>query len=134
MVYTDIDMPLRGFIVLDWTLMTVSLILILIRVSMRTRNYGLSTIASIVADSFLILAWLSGCVLISINIWKNNLRMQYLHAPQQTRYYSVLESLSGHLLYVSWISLFFIYISLWSAKASLLAFYYSILPLKGPTA
>ncbi|KAL5390667.1 hypothetical protein DPSP01_001740 [Paraphaeosphaeria sporulosa] len=131
MVYTDIDMPLRGFIALDWTLMTVALVPILIRISMRTRNRGLSTIASNIADSFLVLAWLSGCVLISINTWKNNLRMRYLHAPPETLYYGVPEPLSGHLLYVSWISLFFIYISLWSAKACLLAFYYSIFSLQG---
>jgi hypothetical protein len=80
------------------------------------------------------LAWLSGCVLISINTWKNNLRMQYVSAPTETLYYGVPEQLSGHLLYVSWISLFFIYISLWSAKAAYLAFYYSIFSLQGKRA
>lgn len=120
-----------AFIALDWTLMTVALIPILIRVSMRTRNRGLSTIASNLADAFLVLAWLSGCVLISINTWKNNLRLRYVSAPPETLYYGVPDALSGHLLYVSWISLFFIYISLWSAKACLLAFYYGIFSLQG---
>ncbi|KAF2688222.1 hypothetical protein K458DRAFT_401590 [Lentithecium fluviatile CBS 122367] len=130
MVYQDIRLPLPGFIALDWTLMTVALIPILIRVSMRTRNRGLSTLASNIADGFVILAWLSGCVLISINTWKNNLRMKYLSAPHDSLYYGVPKELSGHLLYVSWISLFFIYISLWSAKAAFLAFYYSIFSIQ----
>jgi hypothetical protein len=111
--------------------MTVALIPIIIRVSMRTRNRGLSSLASNIADGFVILAWLSGCVLIAINTWKNNLRMKYLSAPPETLYYGVPQELSGHLLYVSWISLFFIYISLWSAKAAFLAFYYSIFSLQG---
>lgn len=111
--------------------MTVALIPILIRISMRTRNRGLSSVATNIADGFVILAWLSGCVLIVINTWKNNLRMQYINAPPATLYYGVPEKLSGHLLYVSWISLFFIYISLWSAKAAFLAFYYSIFSLQG---
>jgi hypothetical protein len=114
--------------------MAVALIPILIRTSMRTRNRGLSTLASNIADAFVMLAWLSGCVLISINTWKNNLRMKYVSAPPETLYYGVPEPLSGHLLYVSWISLFFIYISLWSAKAAYLAFYYSILSLQGKRA
>ncbi|KAJ4352323.1 uncharacterized protein N0V89_007671 [Didymosphaeria variabile] len=131
MVYSDIHLPLPGFIALDWSLMVVALIPILIRVSMRARNRGLSTLASNIADGFVVLAWLSGCVLISINTWKNNLRMKYLSAPPETLYYGVPEPLSGHLLYVSWISLFFIYISLWSAKAAFLAFYYSIFSSQG---
>src|SRR5262245_51706654 len=101
--------------------MAVALIPILIRISMRTRNRGLNNIASNSADGFVILAWLSGLVLIAINTWKNNLRMKYLHDPPETLYYGVPPNLSGHLLYVSWISLFFIYISLWSAKAAFLA-------------
>jgi len=38
---------------------------------------------------------------------------------------------AAHLLYVSWISLFFIYISLWCSKAAFLAFYYSLFSLQG---
>ncbi|KAH7398470.1 hypothetical protein BKA66DRAFT_453184 [Pyrenochaeta sp. MPI-SDFR-AT-0127] len=133
MTYSDIHLPLPGFIALDWTLMTVALIPILMRISLRTRNRnsGLASPATNIADAFVILAWLSGCVLIAINTWKNNLRMQYLDAPPETLYYGVPQDLSGHLLYVSWISLFFIYISLWSAKAAFLAFYYSIFSLQG---
>ncbi|KAF1965243.1 hypothetical protein BU23DRAFT_575061 [Bimuria novae-zelandiae CBS 107.79] len=134
MVYSDIRLPLPGFIALDWTLMGIALIPILIRVSMRTRNRGLKSPASNIADIFVVLAWLSGCVLISINTWKNLLRMKYLSAPPETLYYGVPQELSGHLLYVSWISLFFIYISLWSAKAAFLAFYYSIFSLQGKKA
>ena len=152
MVYSDIRLPLRklssprttgalklissqaGFIALDWSLMAVALIPILIRISMRNRNRGLDCLASNIADGFVILAWLSGCVLISINTWKNHLRMKYLSAPPETLYYGVPEPLSGHLLYVSWISLFFIYISLWSAKAAFLAFYYSIFSMQGRAA
>lgn len=112
--------------------MTIALIPILIRISLRTRarssRFGP---AANIADGFVLLAWLSGCVLICINTWKNNLRMKYIHAPPSSLYYGVPKELSGHLLYVSWISLFFIYISLWSAKAAFLAFYYSIFSLQG---
>ncbi|KAH7130443.1 hypothetical protein B0J11DRAFT_252075 [Dendryphion nanum] len=131
MVYTDIHLPLPGFIALDWTLMTLALIPIILRLSLRTRNRGLNTIATNTADIFVVLAWLSGAVLIAINTWKNNLRMKYLHLDPATLYYGVPKPLSGHLLYVSWISLFFIYISLWAAKAAFLAFYYSIFALQG---
>jgi glucan phosphoethanolaminetransferase (alkaline phosphatase superfamily) len=153
MVYVDIRLPLRkplypiptnkdepnnpkaSFIALDWTLMTIALIPILIRISMRTRHpRGLSTLATNTADAFVVLAWLSGCVLISINTWKNNLRMKYLDADPSTLYYGVPLEKSGHLLKVSWISLFFIYISLWSSKAAFLAFYYSIFSLQGKKA
>lgn len=114
--------------------MSLALLPILIRISMRTRNRGLNSLASNLADAFIVLAWLSGCVLICINTWKNTLRMKFLSAPPDTLYYGVPNSLSGHLLYVSWISLFFIYISLWSAKAAFLAFYYSIFSLQGEKA
>ena len=105
----------------------------MIRIFLRTRsrNRGLESPATNIADAFVVLAWLAGCVLISINTWKNNFRMKYLHAPKETLYYGVPHELSGHLLYVSWISLFFIYISLWSAKAAFLAFYYSIFSQQG---
>ncbi|KAF2248833.1 hypothetical protein BU26DRAFT_519040 [Trematosphaeria pertusa] len=114
--------------------MALALVPILIRISLRTRNRGLNSLAASIADAFVVLAWLSGAVLISINTWKNNLRMKYLSTPPSELYYGVPEHLSGHLLYVSWISLFFIYISLWSAKAAFLAFYYSIFSLQGKRA
>jgi hypothetical protein len=114
--------------------MTIALIPILIRVSLRTRNRHLASPAANIADIFVVLAWLSGAVLISINTWKNNLRMKYHSTPPSELDYGVPESLSGHLLYVSWISLFFIYISLWASKAAFLAFYYSIFSLQGQRA
>ncbi|KAF2129375.1 hypothetical protein P153DRAFT_366771 [Dothidotthia symphoricarpi CBS 119687] len=120
-----------AFIALDWTLLTLALIPITIRLSLRTRNRGLHTPSANLADTFVILAWLSGCVLISINTWKNTLRMQYLSAPPASLYYGVPPHLSAHLLHISWLSLFFIYTSLWSAKAAFLAFYYSIFSLQG---
>jgi hypothetical protein len=122
---------IAGFIALDWTLMTLALIPILIRISHRTRTRCSTSPAANVADAFIILAWVSGAILISINTWKNHLRMKYIHASPSTLYYGVPHPLSGHLLYVSWISLFFIYISLWASKAAFLAFYYSIFSLQG---
>ena len=77
------------------------------------------------------MAWLSGIVLISINAWKNSLRERYVHAPPSSLYYMVPWDQAAHLLYVSWISLFFIYISLWCSKAAFLAFYYSLFSLQG---
>lgn len=114
--------------------MTLALVPIIIRISLRTRNRGLSSTAANLADGFIILAWIAGAILIIINTWKNTLRMKYLSTPKEQLYYGVPPELSGHLLYVSWISLFFIYISLWSAKAAFLAFYYSIFSLQGKTA
>ncbi|KAF1993691.1 hypothetical protein P154DRAFT_383465, partial [Amniculicola lignicola CBS 123094] len=122
---------IAAFIGLDWTLMTLALLPILVRLSLRTRNRGLSTPATNFCDFFIVLAWLAGAVLICINTWKNNLRMKYLNDPPETLYYGTPRSLSGHLLYVSWISLFFIYISLWASKAAFLALYYSIFSLQG---
>ncbi|KAF2265726.1 hypothetical protein CC78DRAFT_492819 [Lojkania enalia] len=130
-MYTDIHLPLPGFIALDWTLMTLALIPILIRISLRQRNRGLHSLATNIADGFVVLAWLAGLVLIAINTWKNRLRQSYLSTPPSELYYGVPQHLSGHLLYVSWISLFFIYISLWASKAAFLAFYYSIFQLQG---
>ncbi|KAF2494326.1 hypothetical protein BU16DRAFT_464542, partial [Lophium mytilinum] len=122
-----------GFIALDWTLMTVALIPILLRLSLRARHRGHHSLSTNLSDGFVLLAWLSGIVLISINTWKNNLRERYTHAPPSSIYYGVPKDQAAHLLYVSWISLFFIYISLWASKAAFLAFYYSILSLQGRT-
>ncbi|KAI9705457.1 MAG: hypothetical protein M1836_006212 [Candelina mexicana] len=65
-------------------------------------------------------------VLISINTWKNNLRHKYQNVPPEELYYGVPQDRAAHLLYVSWISLFFIYISLWFSKAAFIAFYYDL--------
>lgn len=111
--------------------MTVALVPIIIRISLRSRNRATTSLATNISDGFIVLAWLSGIVLIAINTWKNHLRMKYLSTPKHDLYYGVPLPLSGHLLYVSWISLFFIYISLWASKAALLAFYYSIFSLQG---
>lgn len=131
MVYSDIHLPLLGFIALDWTLMTVALIPILLRLSLRRRHIGPHPLSTNLSDSFVVMAWLSGIVLISINAWKNSLRERYVHAPPSSLYYMVPRNQAAHLLYVSWISLFFIYISLWCSKAAFLAFYYSLFSLQG---
>lgn len=120
-----------AFIALDWTLMTLALLPILLRITLRLRSRTLPCLATNLSDAFILLAWLSGCVLICINTWKNHLRMRYASFPPHTLYYGVPPQLSAHLLRVSWISLFFIYISLWSAKAAFLALYYSIFSLQG---
>jgi hypothetical protein len=125
------DISPAAFIALDWTLMTLALLPILLRITLRQRSRTPSSIATNLSDAFTIFAWLSGCVLISINTWKNALRMRYSSLPPQTLYYGVPSALSAHLLHTSWLSLFFIYISLWSAKAAFLALYYSIFNLQG---
>lgn len=62
--------------------------------------------------------------MVYINTWKNTLRMRYLFASRENSYYGVPASLSEYILFVSLISLFFIYINLWGAKAAFLAFVY----------
>jgi hypothetical protein len=111
--------------------MTVALIPILLRLSLRARHRGPHPLSTNLSDGFVLLAWLSGIALIGINTWKNTVRKRYLHADPSSIYYGVPKDQAAHLLYVSWISLFFIYISLWASKAALLAFYYSILSLQG---
>ncbi|OJD40565.1 archaeal flagellin n-terminal-like domain-containing protein [Diplodia corticola] len=133
MTYHDIDIPLPAFIAIDWTGMTLALIPILFRFHLRRRQRHLQPQSSTrnLSDALVVLSWLSGIVLVSINTWKNSLRQHYTHHPPSTLYYGVPRPLAAHLLYVSWISLFFIYISLWSAKFALLAFYASLLRLQG---
>ncbi|KAF2838668.1 hypothetical protein M501DRAFT_1016759 [Patellaria atrata CBS 101060] len=132
MVYKDIDIPLPAFIAIDWTLMTLAVIFIILRLTLRKRQSHRPTFSTNLSDFFIILSWLSGIVLISINTWKNNLRYKYVnHEPKSDLYYMVPRDQSSHLLYVSWISLFFIYISLWAAKAAFLAFYHSLFHLQG---
>jgi len=133
MVYTDIHMPLPGFISLDWSLMTLALVFIILRLSLRHRQIHPPSFSTNLSDFFIVLSWLSGIVLISINTWKNALREKYIHAPKSELYYGVPRDESAHLLYVSWISLFFIYISLWCSKAAFLAFYHSLFSLQGRT-
>lgn len=149
MTYHDIDIPLRkhqstpyralrtnyppaAFIAIDWTGMTLALIPIILRFSLRRRQLQPQPFTRNLSDGLVLLSWLSGIVLISINTWKNSLRQRYTHhRPASDLYYGVPHDLSAHLLYVSWISLFFIYIALWAAKFALLAFYASLLRLQG---
>jgi hypothetical protein len=105
--------------------MTAALVLILVRLSLRRRRQSHS-IAANLSDIFLVCSWLTAIVDISINAWKNTLRMRYLSWPSSELYYMVPHDQSAHLLKVSWISLYFIYISLWFAKAAFIAFYYDI--------
>ena len=65
-------------------------------------------------------------VLILINTWKNHLRFRYRHDDPTQLYYGVPHDMVAHLLYVSWLSLFFIYISLYLSKAAFIAFYYDL--------
>lgn len=118
--------------------MTLCLLFITLRLSLRfthraqPSNEHVHRLASLLSDIFLVFSWLSGLVLISINTWKNLLRYKYLnYQPKSDLYYMVPREQAGHLLYVSWISLFFIYISLWFSKAAFLAFYYSLFQLQG---
>ncbi|KAI0506077.1 hypothetical protein F5B22DRAFT_483187 [Xylaria bambusicola] len=129
MVYHDIDIPLPAFIAIDFIGMTVALIPIVLRFWLRWREAKPQPLTRNISDGLIVLSWLSGLVLISINAWKNSLRQRYIHYPPSELYYSVPRPLSAHLLYVSWISLFFIYISLWAAKFALIAFFASVLRL-----
>lgn len=103
--------------------MTFALIPIALRLWVRSKEREQRHFTLNLSDGLVLLSWLSGMVLISINTWKNSLRQRYVHLPSSELYYSVPKPLSSHLLYVSWISLFFIYISLWAAKFALLAFF-----------
>ncbi|KAJ3570430.1 hypothetical protein NPX13_g5737 [Xylaria arbuscula] len=129
MVYHDIDIPLPAFIAIDFVGMTVALIPIVLRFWLRWREAKPQPLTRNISDGLIVFSWLSGLVLISINAWKNTLRERYIHFPPSELYYSVPRPLSAHLLYVSWISLFFIYISLWAAKFALIAFFASVMRL-----
>ncbi|KAI0011462.1 hypothetical protein F4779DRAFT_572812 [Xylariaceae sp. FL0662B] len=128
MTYHDIDIPLPAFIAIDWTGMTIALVPIILRFWLRYQSQP-QPLTRNLADGLVVFSWLSGIVLISINAWKNSLRQRYIDYPPGELYYGVPLPLSAHLLYLSWISLFFIYISLWAAKFSLLAFYASLITL-----
>ncbi|KAI8955464.1 hypothetical protein F4801DRAFT_574645 [Xylaria longipes] len=129
MVYQDIDIPLPAFIAIDFVGLTIALIPIILRFWLRRREAKPQPLSRNISDSFIVLSWFSGLVLISINAWKNSLRQRYVHYPPSELYYSVPRHLSAHLLYVSWISLFFIYISLWAAKFALIAFFAGVMNL-----
>ncbi|KAI1166220.1 hypothetical protein F5B18DRAFT_96780 [Nemania serpens] len=129
MVYQDIDIPLPAFIAIDFVSLTLALIPISLRFWLRWRETRPQPLTRNISDGLIALAWVAGLVLISINAWKNSLRERYLHDPRTELYYGVPRHLSAHLLYVSWISLFFIYISLWASKFALIAFFTSVLKL-----
>ncbi|KAK8123259.1 mg2+ transporter zinc transport protein [Apiospora sp. TS-2023a] len=133
MVYHDIDIPLPAFIAIDWTGMTLALLPIILRFWLRHKENKPQPWTRNVSDALVVLSWLAGIVLISINAWKNMLRYRYIHYPDQSQlYYMVPRDQSAHLLYISWVSLFFIYISLWAAKFALLAFFAGVLlPVDG---
>ncbi|TKA70211.1 hypothetical protein B0A49_04811 [Cryomyces minteri] len=125
MVYTDIHLPLPGFIALDWTLMTLALFFVVLRLSLRRRLRARSLSANL-SDIFVVGSWLSGLVLVCINTWKNNERHKYIHMPTGQLYYGVVYNMAAHLLHVSYISLYFIYISLWLSKAAFIALYFDL--------
>ncbi|KAH0562462.1 hypothetical protein GP486_002844 [Trichoglossum hirsutum] len=141
MVYTDIHLPLTnvprktvGFIALDWCLMIFALIIILLRYVVRHRRAPhaqtspkpSASLASYLSDIFVLASWISGMALIAINTWKNKLRYKYHRTNPDKLYYGVPHDMAAHLLYVSWISLFPIYISLYFSKAAFVAFYYDL--------
>ncbi|OTA94140.1 hypothetical protein M434DRAFT_30312 [Hypoxylon sp. CO27-5] len=126
-MYHDIDIPLPAFIVIDWVGMTVALIPIILRFWLYFRRPEPRSLTLNISDGLLLFSWLSGMVFISINTWKNNLRQHYIHSPPSELYYGVPWSLSAHILYVSWIALFFVYISLWATKFALILFFANFL-------
>ncbi|KAI0014946.1 hypothetical protein F4780DRAFT_132572 [Xylariomycetidae sp. FL0641] len=134
MTYHDIDIPLPAFIAIDWIGMTLALVPIVLRFWLRYREYDARkpphwTLH--LSDGLVVLSWLSGLVLILINTWKNAVRQRYAEAgwPADALYYGVPRPQAAHLLYVSWISLYCIYVALWAAKFSLLAFFASLVRL-----
>ncbi|KAH0545509.1 hypothetical protein FGG08_000337 [Glutinoglossum americanum] len=82
--------------------------------------------AGYLSDIFVISSWISGMILVAINTWKNNLRFKFRHDDPEKLYYGVPHDMASHLLYISWLSLFFIYISLYFSKAAFIAFYYDL--------
>jgi len=109
--------------------MTLALIPIILRFWLRWREAKPQPMSRNISDGLIVFSWFSGIVLISINAWKNSLRERYVHYPPSELYYSVPRPLSAHLLYVSWVSLFFIYIALWASKFALIAFFAGVLRL-----
>ncbi|RPA94768.1 hypothetical protein L873DRAFT_1393888 [Choiromyces venosus 120613-1] len=121
----DIHLALEAFIALDWALLFLTTIFVVLRIWERTsRRAGPRSVASIASDIFVICSYISAIAFIGINTWKNTLRIK--HRGQPNLYYGVPMNLSAHLLKVSWVSLFFIYISLWCAKGGFIAFYFEL--------
>jgi hypothetical protein len=123
-----------GFIALDWSFMLLALVIILLRYAVRHRRNPQAqaspkpsgSLAGYLSDIFVITSWISGMVLVAINTWKNNLRFKYRHDDPDKLYYGVPHDMASHLLYISWLSLYFIYISLYFSKAAFIAFYYDL--------
>ncbi|GAP88409.1 putative archaeal flagellin n-terminal-like domain-containing protein [Rosellinia necatrix] len=133
MVYQDIDIPLPAFIAIDFIGLAVALVPIGLRFWLRwqerprrpqpaTRN---------LSDALVAVAWLSGAALVGVNTWKNALRQRHLGEPGL--YYGVPRDRAAHLLRVSWVSLFFIYISLWASKFALIAYFAKFVDLTPTT-
>ncbi|CUS12577.1 unnamed protein product [Tuber aestivum] len=121
----DIHLPLEGFITLDWVLLFLTSIFVFLRIWERMwRRAGSWSTASLISDVCVICSYISAIAFIGINTWKNALRMKFRGQPDL--YYGVPKHLSAHLLKVSWVSLFFIYISLWFAKGGFIAFYFEL--------
>lgn len=103
----DINLPLPGFIALDWCLLTLALVFVLLRLWIRrTKQRELVSTALNVSDGATVGAWISGLVLVCINTWKNTERMHYISWPTEDLYYGVPEDKAGHLLLVhhySWL-------------------------------
>lgn len=95
----DIDLPLPGFIALDWSLLLLGLGFISLRLYIKFfKARARQTTAKHISDACLVAAWLSGGVLVGINTWKNTLRMKYV--GQEGLYYGVPKNMAGHLLMV----------------------------------
>lgn len=96
----DIDLPLGGFIALDWALLLLGLGFVSLRLYIKffTKARTRQTTAKHISDACVIGAWLAGGVLVGINTWKNSLRMKYL--GQEGLYYGVPKHMAGHLLLV----------------------------------
>jgi hypothetical protein len=109
--------------------MTLALIPIILRFWLRWRETKRQTATRNISDGLVVLSWLSGIAFISINAWKNTLRERYIHFSPSELYYNVPRPLAPHLIFVSWVSLYFIYIALWAAKFALIAFFASVLQL-----
>ncbi|KAI1319409.1 hypothetical protein F5Y16DRAFT_102155 [Xylariaceae sp. FL0255] len=133
-MYHDIDLPLPAFIALDFSAMTLALVPIVLRFYLRWRDPKAQPWSRNLSDGLVVFAWLSGLVLISINAWKNALRYRYIHWPAADLFYQVPHDQASHLLYESWISLYFIYISLWASKFALIAFFASVLNMMDTSA
>lgn len=98
----DVNLPLEGFIALDWALLFLASIFVFIRIWERTWRAGPRarprSIAGTISDIFVIFSYISAVTFIGINTWKNSLRIK--HRGQPDLYYGVPMDLSAHLLKV----------------------------------